>query len=146
PHRCLASPKVRHPHGGRTRAGRMIDRGGENTADRSRTRRRFHITVAVTFVVLMAVWEAVGRLTNPLFFAPVSDIAAEFIKAVLDPRHRLLDGFLETLGLLVPGFVLASVLGVGIGVLMGRRDLAFQILDPYVNVLYNTPRVVLIPI
>jgi ABC-type nitrate/sulfonate/bicarbonate transport system permease component len=124
----------------------MIDHGDGNSADRSRTRRRFNITVAVTFVILMGAWEAIGRLTNPLFFAPVSDIAAEFIKAVLDPRHRLLDGFLETLGLLVPGFVLASVLGVGIGVLMGRRDLAFQILDPYINVLYNTPRVVLIPI
>jgi NitT/TauT family transport system permease protein len=124
----------------------MIDRDGGNTAHRSRTRRRFYITVGVTFVILMSAWEAVGRLTNPMFFAPVSDIAAEFIKAVLDPRHRLLDGFLETLGLLVPGFVIASVLGVAIGVLMGRRDLAFQILDPYVNVLYNTPRVVLIPI
>jgi NitT/TauT family transport system permease protein len=29
---------------------------------------------------------------------------------------------------------------------MGRRNLAYQILDPYVTILYNTPRVVLIPI
>lgn len=119
---------------------------GDDPLGRRRTQRRFHLTVGITFVILMAVWEAVGRMTNPLFFAPVSDIAAEFIKAVLDPRQRLLHGFVETLSLLVPGFLIGSVLGVAIGVLMGRRDLAFQLLDPYVNVLYNAPRVVLIPI
>ena len=109
-------------------------------------RRKFHLTVGITFIVLMSVWEIVGRLTNPLFFAPVSDIVAEFVKAMLDPRQRLLYGFLESLSLLVPGFVIGSLCGVAIGVLMGRRDFAFQLLDPYVNVLYNTPRVVLIPI
>jgi ABC-type nitrate/sulfonate/bicarbonate transport system permease component len=58
----------------------------------------------------------------------------------------LLTAFLQTLSVLVPGFVIASVLGVAIGILMGRRNLAYQILDPYVTILYNTPRVVLIPI
>jgi ABC-type nitrate/sulfonate/bicarbonate transport system permease component len=95
---------------------------------------------------LMSVWELVGRLTNPLFFAPISDIVVELVKAILDPRERLLTAFLQTLSVLVPGFVIASVLGVAIGILMGRRNLAYQILDPYVTILYNTPRVVLIPI
>jgi NitT/TauT family transport system permease protein len=68
------------------------------------------------------------------------------VKAILDPRERLLTAFLQTLSVLVPGFAIASVLGVAIGILMGRRNLAYQILDPYVTILYNTPRVVLIPI
>jgi len=110
------------------------------------TRRKFYITVGTTFVILMVMWELVGRLTNPLFFAPPSDIAVEFFRAIVDPRQRLLYGFLETLGVLVPGFAIATIGGVAIGVLMGRRDVAFQLLEPYVNVLYNTPRVVLIPI
>ena len=38
------------------------------------------------------------------------------------------------------------VLGVVLGVLMGRSNLAFQILDPYVTIFYNTPRVALIPV
>jgi len=53
---------------------------------------------------------------------------------------------LETLAVLVPGFVIASILGVALGVLMGRSNLAFQILDPYVTIFYNTPRVALIPL
>ena len=56
------------------------------------------------------------------------------------------DGFLETLAILVPGFAIASLLGVALGVLMGRSNLALQILDPYVTILYNTPRVALIPV
>jgi NitT/TauT family transport system permease protein len=81
-----------------------------------------------------------------LFFAPVSDVMREFWKELIDPRARLLNGFLETLSVLIPGFVIACVLGVALGVLMGRSNLAYQILDPYVTILYNTPRVALIPI
>jgi NitT/TauT family transport system permease protein len=110
------------------------------------TRTKFYLTTGITFVLLMSVWELVGRLTNPLFFAPISDIVVELVKAILDPRERLLTAFLQTLSVLVPGFAIASVLGVAIGILMGRRNLAYQILDPYVTILYNTPRVVLIPI
>jgi NitT/TauT family transport system permease protein len=110
------------------------------------TRAKFYLTAGITFVLLMSAWELVGRLTNPLFFAPISDIVVELVKAILDPRERLLTAFLQTLSVLVPGFVIASVLGVAIGILMGRRNIAYQILDPYVTILYNTPRVVLIPI
>jgi ABC-type nitrate/sulfonate/bicarbonate transport system permease component len=110
------------------------------------TRTKFYLTTGITFVLLMSAWELVGRLTNPLFFAPISDIVVELVKAILDPRERLLTAFLQTLSVLVPGFVIASVLGVAIGILMGRRNLAYQFLDPYVTILYNTPRVVLIPI
>jgi ABC-type nitrate/sulfonate/bicarbonate transport system permease component len=110
------------------------------------TRTKFYLTTGITFVLLMSVWELVGRLTNPLFFAPISDIVVEFVRAILDPRERLLTAFLQTLSVLLPGFLIASVLGVAIGILMGRRNLAYQILDPYVTILYNTPRVVLIPI
>jgi ABC-type nitrate/sulfonate/bicarbonate transport system permease component len=104
------------------------------------------VIIVVTLIGFLAAWEIAGRLTNPLFFAPVSDVMREFWKELIDPRARLLNGFLETLSVLIPGFVIACVLGVALGVLMGRSNLAYQILDPYVTILYNTPRVALIPI
>src|SRR5262245_3111562 len=113
---------------------------------RPATRAKFYLTVSVTFVVLMAAWELLGRTINPLFFAPVSEVAAELVKAIADPRARLLHGLLETLGVLIPGFLIASVAGIAIGVAMGRRELVYQALDSYVTIFYNTPRVVLIPI
>jgi ABC-type nitrate/sulfonate/bicarbonate transport system permease component len=124
----------------------VIASAGSVRAPSLSTRTKFYLTTGITFVLLMSAWELVGRLTNPLFFAPISDIVVELVKAILDPRERLLTAFLQTLSVLVPGFVIASVLGVAIGILMGRRNLAYQILDPYVTILYNTPRVVLIPI
>jgi NitT/TauT family transport system permease protein len=111
-----------------------------------RERRDRRIVTAVTLVVFLAAWEIAGRLTNPLFFAPVSQVAREFVDALLDPRARLLHGLLGTLRVFAPGFVIACVLGVALGVLMGRNELAYHILDPHVTILYNTPRVALIPI
>lgn len=104
------------------------------------------VIVTLSLVAFLAAWEVAGRLTNPMFFAPISDVLRELWNALADPRARLLHGALETMSVLIPGFIIASVLGVVLGVLMGRSNLAYQILDPYVTIFYNTPRVALIPI
>lgn len=111
-----------------------------------RTRLEHHLIVALSAAAFLGAWEIVGRLSNPLFFAPVSEVLVELVDGVSDPQGRLLQGFMETLGVLVPGFVLAAILGVALGLLMGRSNVAYQILDPFVTILYNTPRVALIPI
>ena len=36
------------------------------------------LIVIVTLIGFLALWEIVGRLSNPLFFAPVSDVLSEF--------------------------------------------------------------------
>jgi NitT/TauT family transport system permease protein len=104
------------------------------------------LIVATTLAGFLLVWELVGYLTNPMFFAPVSQVLVAFWQQIVDPGHTLLNGFVETLAVLVPGFVIACVLGVALGVLMGRNNLALQILDPYVTIFYNMPRVALIPV
>jgi NitT/TauT family transport system permease protein len=103
------------------------------------------LIVAATLVGFLVVWEFVGHLTNPMFFAPISEVFIAFWQQIVDPSHSLLNGFVETLAVLVPGFVIASMLGIALGVLMGRSNLALQILDPYVTIFYNMPRVALIP-
>ena len=103
------------------------------------------LIVTATLVGFLLLWEFVGHLTNPLFFAPVSEVLIAFWQQIVDPSHSLLNGFFQTLAVLVPGFVIASVLGMTLGVLMGRSNLALQILDPYVTIFYNMPRVALIP-
>jgi NitT/TauT family transport system permease protein len=119
---------------------------GERRPHPAAARASFYLTITVTFAALMLAWELAGRMVNHLFFAPVSEVAAEFLKAIVDPRARLLHALLETLSLLIPGFVIASFAGIAIGVAMGRRELLYQALDPYVTIFYNTPRVVLIPV
>ena len=67
-----------------------------------------------------------GHLTNPMFFAPVSEVLIVFWQQIIDPSHTLLNGLVETLAVLVPGFLIASILGLVLGVLMGRSNLALQ--------------------
>jgi ABC-type nitrate/sulfonate/bicarbonate transport system permease component len=88
------------------------------------------LIVAATLAGFLLLWEFAGHLTNPMFFAPVSEVLVVFYQQIVDPSHSLLNGLIETLAVLVPGFVIASVLGVVLGVLMGRSNLALQILDP----------------
>ena len=118
-------------------------------AERNRLRRlvwEHRLIVVITFIAFLAAWEIAGRMTNPLFFAPASEVAKAFWQALIDPQARLLHALLETLSILIPGFVLACVVGVALGLLMGRSTLAYHLLDPYVTIFYNTPRVALIPI
>jgi NitT/TauT family transport system permease protein len=111
-----------------------------------KTKRARVVTTAIMLAGFLLSWEIAGRLTNPLFFAPVSEVLIQFWLQLIDPSGRLLNGLAETMSVLVPGFLIACVLGVALGVLMGRSNLAFQILDPYVTIFYNTPRVALIPL
>src|SRR5271165_2207448 len=104
------------------------------------------LIAATTLAGFLSLWEIVGHLTNPMFFAPVSEVLIAFWKQIIDPSHSLLNGLIETLAILAPGFVIASILGMALGVLMGRSNLALQILDPWVTIFYNTPRVALIPV
>jgi NitT/TauT family transport system permease protein len=112
----------------------------------STIRLHYYLTITVTFAVLMAAWELTGRMVDPLFFAPVSAVVAEFVRAIIDPQARLSHGLLETLAVLVPGFLIASLAGVAVGVAMGRREIVYRVVDPHVTIFYNTPRVVLIPV
>jgi ABC-type nitrate/sulfonate/bicarbonate transport system permease component len=104
------------------------------------------LIVAATLAGFLSLWEIAGHLSNPMFFAPVSEVLIAFWKQVIDPNRSLLNGFIETLTILVPGFAIAAILGVALGVVMGRNNLALQIFDPYVTIFYNTPRVALIPV
>jgi len=51
-----------------------------------------------------------------------------------------------SLGALAAGFGLSLILGVGLGLAMGRSRLAEAIFEPHVNALYATPQVALTPL
>ena len=109
-------------------------------------RNAYYLTIFLTAVAFLLAWEIVGRLSNPMFMAPASAVLLEFYVGLTEPRARLWNGFLQTLSVLVPGFLISCALGVVIGVLMGRINWVYRALDPFVTVFYNTPRVSLVPI
>ena len=89
---------------------------------------------AFPFIVVGAAWEIVAHagLFPPRFFPPVETIASAFARLMISgvlPHHAL-----DTIVRLSAGFALAALLGVTIGILMGRSRRAEDILLPLVSI------------
>lgn len=101
------------------------------------------LPVAVAVVFLTA-WEIVGRLSNPILFAPPSRVFQAFVGLV---RSGTLQSALAvTLNTLIVGYLLSVVIGIGLGVLLGRRDTLRRLIEPYLDGIYATPRAVIVPL
>src|SRR6266542_43221 len=100
--------------------------------------------LAASIVVVIALWEIFGRQVNPLFLSYPSAIGRAFLQVVVTGEFQR--SALGSLHVFAVGLSVALVLGIAIGLLMGRYRLAEYLLDPYVYALDATPRVALIPL
>ena len=104
---------------------------------------RWIMTVAsVTLLILL--WEVFGRDVNPVFGSYPSAIFVAFID--LAKSGKLLAAMAESLQPFVVGYVLAIVVGVPIGLVVGRfraMEAAFGI---YITAGYAMPLVALVPL
>lgn len=97
-------------------------------------------------IVLIVGWE-IGAQTgaiNPQFFPAPSSVLGMAGEMIAD--GSLLYHTLASLGRIIPAFVVASALGVALGLLMGWSDRIYTIFDPLVSAIYPLPKVVLLPI
>jgi NitT/TauT family transport system permease protein len=92
----------------------------------------------------LTAWEIYGNTLNPIFLSGPSKIAAAFVQLVAS--GELLTAAASSLGALSIGFSISIVSGVTVGILMGRFITLFNVLDPFITALYNTPSVALIPL
>lgn len=104
----------------------------------------FTAAPAIAAVVFLVVWEIVGRRTNPILFAPPTRVAESFFE--LTASGRLPEALVVSLQSLAAGFVLALVSGLVIGVVLGLNPTLARVVEPYIDAIYATPRVVLIPL
>jgi ABC-type nitrate/sulfonate/bicarbonate transport system permease component len=95
-------------------------------------------------VVILALWELLGPLVNPIFFSYPSQIAIAFYNLTISGElpHYLL----QSLEVLVYGLGCAIVVGIPLAVLMARVRPVDWALDLPINALYATPMVALVPI
>jgi NitT/TauT family transport system permease protein len=105
-----------------------------------------HLSIVrwASVVFLLGLWEIFGRRVNPLFLSYPSAIGQAFLKVVVTAEFQR--AALSSLQVFAIGLSGALVLGILIGLLMGRYRLAEYLLDPYVYALDATPRVALIPV
>ena len=99
---------------------------------------------ALSTVTVLLLWEIFGRQVNPLFLSYPSAIVRAFWQVLLSGEIQR--QALVSLQVFAVGLGAALILGIGLGLLMGRYRLAEYILDPYVYAFDATPRVALIPI
>ena len=98
----------------------------------------------VALLPLVVLWEAAGRAGVSQFVPPLSGIAAAWWALVRGGTlWAALSGSLLSLA---KGFALALVVGVPLGVAMGRYRTARELFDPYVNALASAPLSALVPV
>ncbi|MEK7229512.1 MAG: ABC transporter permease, partial [Candidatus Binatota bacterium] len=99
---------------------------------------------AASVVLFVVLWEYFGRQVNPLFFSYPSAIVKACVQLLIAGEFQR--QAIGSLGIYAVGLGAALVLGILLGLLMGRYRLAEYLLDPYVYALDATPRVALIPL
>jgi len=110
-------------------------------------RRQETIVGAASILFFFAVWEWVVRagLIDPFFLSAPSAVLATYADLFITSRTiypHLLTSFYEG----AIGLALSIVLGVPVGILMGRVRLARWMLEPFMMALYSTPVVALLPV
>jgi NitT/TauT family transport system permease protein len=108
--------------------------------------RRNHLAGLVSIATGLALWEVVSRfiIANQLFLAAPSQIVAAIISlaATGELWHHVGVSGLEFL----IGYVIASMLGIALGLAMASSVLAKQITQPWISGLYATPTIALAPL
>ena len=133
--------------------GRTVGTGAVGRPERRRSRphdaiRRLLARRAVlpilSLVVFLTLWQIVGSGLNPILLATPLAVANAFDVIIRD--GTLPPAFLRAMEVLAAGFGLSAVVGIAIGVFMGRSGTANRVLSPYVSFFQATPLIGLVPL
>jgi NitT/TauT family transport system permease protein len=98
---------------------------------------------ALSIAALVAAWDVVVRAgwADPLF-VPAPLAVARALRTIAPEAMGLLG---ETLGKTLVAYGLAVALGVGAGLLIGGVRYLYDVLNPFVVVLYALPKILILP-
>jgi ABC-type nitrate/sulfonate/bicarbonate transport system permease component len=98
----------------------------------------------VSIVCVLIAWEIAGRQINPLFMSYPTAIAKASVAMI--ENGELLKALITSLRTLMVGFLTASVIGITMGLLIGRYRVVDAATDWLVTALYATPLIAVIPL
>ncbi len=107
------------------------------------TTKAYQILLLMVFVVIWEVLTKVG-IVDPFFFSSPSRICITFVDLV--KNGNLLQHMLITLYETFLGFIIATVLGTLIAILLWWSKKTRDVLDPYIVVLNSLPKIALGPL
>jgi NitT/TauT family transport system permease protein len=101
-------------------------------------------TNMLSILSLAAAWRVAGRMFDSILIPPLTKIGAAWWKLFLS--GKLLTNLTASLWTLAAGFVLAVLIGIIVGLLMGRFRAVEHFLDLYINSLMSAPTTAFVPV
>jgi ABC-type nitrate/sulfonate/bicarbonate transport system permease component len=98
----------------------------------------------LSVVVFLGIWQIAGAHVNPILLATPTRVWSAFINLI--QGGTLGPAFLRAMEVLGVGFAIAAVVGIVVGILMGRSSVVRRILNPYVSFFQATPLIALTPL
>lgn len=97
--------------------------------------------------LILALWEIVGRagLVDPMFMPPLSEVLKTTFHELFI-THELLVHMGYSFARAGTGFSLAAVVGIVLGILMGRFRAIESFVDPLISAIFPTPKLALFPL
>lgn len=89
-------------------------------------------------------WEIVGRLGFTFLIPPLSEVVATLIEIIGTPAF--VKALSETAYAFVVGVTASIVIGIPVGILMGKNRLLDELLLPWVNIFLSAPLTALVPV
>ncbi|MCZ6729530.1 MAG: ABC transporter permease subunit [SAR324 cluster bacterium] len=92
----------------------------------------------------LALWEVMGRLMGDALFAPISSMVAVY-PSLIEENNMLVE-LAKSLQHLIYGYALGCVVGITMGIAMGRSKIFEGLLQPWVSMLFATSIASLVPL
>lgn len=127
-----------------TSAPNAVSDEPEDLVPPPRARSKYWIIRLASIILAISAWEYFGRQVNPLFMSYPTAILSAAVAQI--ESGELFTALASSLKTLLIGFSMAVTLGVVLGLLIGRYKFADAATDWFVNALYATPLVALIPL
>jgi ABC-type nitrate/sulfonate/bicarbonate transport system permease component len=133
---ALTAPKRRR-RGGQGGSGRRWPGRGRLTQSR-------WVLPLLSLVVFLAIWQVVGGMLNPIVLATPSAVVAAFVDLVRTGQME--SAFALAMEDFLVGFGIAIVVGLVVGIAMGRSLAIERILSPYISFFQAMPSVAALPL
>jgi NitT/TauT family transport system permease protein len=104
----------------------------------------YRIPVFTSLILWAVLWEIVGQLKLTILLPPLSSVFARMVEIV--PTASFISAMGTTAYAFVVGNLIAIVVGVPLGILMGRSAIADRIFLPWVNLFLSAPLTALVPV
>jgi ABC-type nitrate/sulfonate/bicarbonate transport system permease component len=98
----------------------------------------------LSVIIVFSSWEVFGRQVDPLFMSYPTAIAVA--ASAMIASGELLSALLASLHTLIYAFTIATVIGITVGMLIGRYKIVDVSTDWLVSALYTTPQIAIIPL